>query len=123
MVKNHFQVCAKICDGVPVAIINTYYLEMCFYCFSSLFKTSAITSQSPFTLSTEQLEASFDGSTGLLQSLRAHGSSNREVQAKLDFTVYSSHSSGAYLFLPSGGAKVSLTVNMYSGPNTLARAQ
>jgi len=100
-----------VCADVPVAqLLFSYKSYVQLYCqyFSSLFKTSAITSQSPFTLSTEQLEASFDGSTGLLQSVRAHGSSNREVRAKLDFTVYSSHSSGAYLFLPNGGAEVSI---------------
>jgi len=75
--------------------------------FSSIFKTSAITSQSPFTLSTEHLEVSFDGSTGLIQSVRTPGSSNREVRTTMDFTTYSSRSSGAYLFLPNGGAEVS----------------
>ena len=76
-----------------------------YHLYSSLFKTSTITSQSSFTLHTDHLAVTFDGSTGLLQSVKKHDSDN-VVRTNIDFTVYPSRSSGAYLFLPNGGAQV-----------------
>ena len=78
------------------------------YCHlsSSLFKTSTIPSQSSFTLHTDHLGVTFDGSTGLLQSVKRKQTSNRVVLTGVDFIVYSSPTSGAYLFLPEGEAQV-----------------
>ena len=48
----------------------------------------------------------FDGSTGLLQSVKRKQSSSHVVLTNVDFIVYSSPTSGAYLFLPKGEAQV-----------------
>ena len=76
--------------------------------YSSVFETSTIGSDSSFTLSTDHLVVTFDGSTGLLQSIRKHDSSDRIVNTNVDFVVYPSSKSGAYLFLPDGGPQVTI---------------
>ena len=73
-----------------------------------MFETSTIGSESSFTLSTDHLAVTFDGSTGLLQSIRKHDSSGRIVNTNIDFVVYPSSRSGAYLFLPDGGPRVNV---------------
>ena len=78
---------------------------------STIFKTSTTDSQSSFTLSTDHLEATFHGSTGLLQSIKKQDTPDRTVRTNIDFIMYSSSSSGAYLFLPDGGVQV---ISMYS---------
>ena len=79
--------------------------------YSSVFDTSTVGSDSSFTLSTDHLVVTFDGSTGLLQSIRKRDSSGRVVLTYVDFIMYSSPSSGAYLFLPDGTVQVILLYN------------
>ena len=76
--------------------------------YSTVFKISATDPHSSFTLSTDHLEATFHGSTGLLQSIKKQDSTDHIVRTNIDFIIYSSSSSGAYLFLPDGGAQVIL---------------
>ncbi|KAK3094740.1 hypothetical protein FSP39_005639 [Pinctada imbricata] len=62
-----------------------------------------------FTLETSRLEAHFTGDTGLLQSVTMK-SSKKTYQSTVSFQSYGARGgkekSGAYLFLPDGGARI-----------------
>ena len=77
-----------------------------------MFKITPTDSQSSFTLSTDYLVATFDGSTGLLQSIRRRYA-GRVILTYVDFTTYSSPTSGAYLFLPNGAPQVYYVSSSY----------
>ena len=87
--------------SIICAVFYDYHLNL----YSTVFKITPTDSQSSFTLSTDYLVATFDGSTGLLQSIRRRYA-GRVILTYVDFTTYSSPTSGAYLFLPNGAPQV-----------------